>query len=107
MIFKISSNSLIHIKKIPRPDAFCGSQCGPENIILDITLEHSEVTYPEVQSSREMFPHVGSLEESDASKSRPHCLATLCLCFLFAHLLSKGNTYSDQRHPHGLIRYNL
>lgn len=110
MISKTSSNSLILIKKMPRSDAVCGSQCGPESIVLDIILEPSEATYPGSLEQQRNVPtcwQPGALEESDGSKSHPHCLAALCLCFLFPHLLSKGNTCSDQRHPHGLIRYTL
>lgn len=109
MISKISSNSLMLIKKIPRSNASCGSQCGSENIFLDITLEHSEVTYPGSSEQQRNVPtcwQLRALEELDGSKSDPHCSAALSLCFLFPHLLSKGNTYSDQRHPHGLIWLN-
>lgn len=102
--------TLILINKIPRPGSARGSQCGPDSIILYVILEHSEATHPGNSEAQSSAPtHVGSpgrCSRHNGSKSHPHHLALLCLRFLSPHLLSKGNAYSDQRHPHGLIRHN-
>ena len=90
-------------------------QSGAHGVVLIVsswmlswTIQKQHIL--EVQSNREMLPHGGSpghWSSQNGSKFHPHHLAALSLCFLFPHLLGKGNMYSDQRHLHGIIVYNL